>query len=300
MRLSLAGIFAISVWFCATAAADDSGPRARFDAGDFAGAVAGYEKIPPDRRGAEDWYYLGHALRESGQYARALAAYEGALGAGFPRVQVLASRALTQARMQDAGKTLATLTEAVEAGLGDGFLSTRPELAFVRGDTRFQALLADAARRSHPCLHEDRYRALDFWLGDWDVFSGPTLAGHNRISKIMDGCIVLEQWESASGSSGQSMNYYDPLAQAWRQAWVDTGGGVVHYRGQVRDGAMHFEGEQIEADGSRQLTRVVLAPQPDGSIRHRIENSADGGKSWEPYFDGTYRRAPDTATEKAK
>lgn len=281
------------MWFFAAsvAAADAGGPRARFDAGDYAGAIAAYERIPQPRRLGEDWFFLGHSYRETGQYAKALAAYDGALAAGFLPVRVLASRALTQARMLDADATLATLSRAVEDGLGDGFLSTREEFAFVRGDPRFQALLADASRRSHPCLHEQRYRALDFWVGDWEVYSGPTRAGHNRISKIMDGCIVLEQWQSASGDKGQSMNYYDPREKVWRQAWVDAGGGVVHYRGQVRDGAMHFEGEQIESDGSYVITRVVLAPQADGTVKHRIDNSADGGKSWKLYFDGTYRKA---------
>jgi len=289
-RLVLIAALFVSVSAAADTAGDDA--RARFDAGDYAGAIALYEKLAPATRSGQDWYYLGHALRESGHYQQALAAYDGALAAGYARRNVLASSALTRARMGDAKGTLATLSEAVEAGVSDGFLKSRDEFGFVRKDPRFVALVSRAERKSHPCMHDARYGALDFWVGEWEVYSGQALAGTNRISKIMDGCIVLEQWQSASGGRGQSMNYYDPRDRAWRQDWVDAGGGVVHYRGGLRDGAMHFEGEQIEADGSYKITRVELTPQPDGTVHHRIENSADGGKTWQLYFDGVYRRMP--------
>lgn len=86
----------------------------------------------------------------------------------------------------------------------------------------------------------------------------------------------------------------DDLARAnelLNQQWVADNGSVVWYEGEVRDGAMHYTGEQISAKGNKTLARVLLQPQPDGTVRHRIENSTDGGKTWSSGFDAIYRRA---------
>ena len=39
------------------------------------------------------------------------------------------------------------------------------------------------------------------------------------------------------------------------------------------------------------LVRMTYTPNPDGSVRQAGEQSTDGGKSWTPSFDFTYRRA---------
>ena len=140
-----------------------------------------------------------------------------------------------------------------------------------------------------PCTSDERYRALDFWLGTWKVVdaSGVEL-GKNHISATQGGCLVVEHWTSANGSTGQSMNYFDPGRGHWRQHWVDEGGGVVHYEGQVAGGAMRFVGENIRADGSSVQARVLLEPLENGRVHHLIEHSADGGRSWDTYFEATY------------
>ena len=74
-----------------------------------------------------------------------------------------------------------------------------------------------------PC-QEDVYGDFDFWLGTWDVTTpaGQT-AGVNVISELENGCLLLEEWTSAGGGTGQSYNFYDPGLKKWRQIWVSGG-----------------------------------------------------------------------------
>ena len=47
------------------------------------------------------------------------------------------------------------------------------------------------------------YRQFDFWIGEWEAF-GPKgkKAGDSKISAILDSCIILEEWTSASVVNG--------------------------------------------------------------------------------------------------
>ena len=150
-----------------------------------------------------------------------------------------------------------------------------------------------------PCsLPEDRQ--FDFWLGEWEVRSAAgQVLGHNRISKRYGGCVVLEEWESASGGSGSSFNLYDSTTKQWHQFWVDASGtnwlssdgqgNPTTLRGGMRDGAMVLV-SQPETLPSIGLTRATWRPLPDGGVRQTFEGSSDGGKTWTVSFDGFYKR----------
>ena len=62
------------------------------------------------------------------------------------------------------------------------------------------------------------YRAFDFWIGGWDVsLANGDKAGTNTITREEGGCALVERWQGARGSTGRSLNYYDPDAQRWRR-----------------------------------------------------------------------------------
>ncbi|MDX1643243.1 MAG: hypothetical protein R3244_02675 [Thermoanaerobaculia bacterium] len=145
------------------------------------------------------------------------------------------------------------------------------------------------AQPASPCGEADPYGALDFWVGEWRVVNaeGATV-GTNRIEKRQAGCLIEENWSSAGGGTGQSMNYYDPAAGLWKQHWVDGRGTVVHYAGTVTDGVLVYEGQHIRADGTVTMARVRLEPIEEGRLHHLIEHSPDGGDTWTNYFDATY------------
>src|SRR6478672_389646 len=55
---------------------------------------------------------------------------------------------------------------------------------------------------AHGCTGAS-YRQFDFWVGRWDVFSGENLVGTNDVKSRVDGCVVEENWTSASFGRGR-------------------------------------------------------------------------------------------------
>jgi tetratricopeptide (TPR) repeat protein len=293
VRTALCVLLAFSLTLGAAAAQDDlARANELLNQQDWAGAAVVLQKVvavQPDQ--ADAWTSLGLALRQMGRLEEALSAYQQAIRKGDTTLRAQAGLAMTQARLGRMEDAVVSLRQAIDQGLAAAFLQTNPELAALREDSRYPELLAYAERVSRPCEHDPKFRAFDFWVGTWDVFAGSSQIGTNVIERDLNGCVLIERWTSAAGSRGISLNFLDPATAKWRQQWVADNGSVVWYEGEVRDGAMHYAGEQINPKGNKTLARVLLQPQPDGTLRHRIENSTDGGKTWTAGFDAIYRRA---------
>ena len=145
------------------------------------------------------------------------------------------------------------------------------------------------------------YRALDFWIGRWDVTMseqapGPhrgRTVGTNVIEKTLGGCAVFEHWSDVRGSAGKSLFYYHPAESVWKQVWVTDAGPVKEKRAvpAPSPGSVRFQGEIRRKDGSRTLDRTTLTPLPNGTVRQLIEGSTDNGQTWEVAFDAIYTRS---------
>jgi hypothetical protein len=141
-----------------------------------------------------------------------------------------------------------------------------------------------------PCASEE-YRQFDFWLGTWDVVSpdGKPL-GKNTVERILDGCLLTESWESATGSQGFSINYYDRDTGTWTQTYRDNRGDVSAWpdlTGGLRDGAMVLESRADPESWSR----WIWTSMPDGRVRQMAETSSDQGATWTVIWDSYYVRA---------
>jgi hypothetical protein len=153
-------------------------------------------------------------------------------------------------------------------------------------------LLQQAKEATEPCLHPDKhpeYRQLDFWVGNWDVF-GRTGAkvGESHVELILKNCVVLESWTDQAGSSGKSLNKYDPAAGKWEQFWVEDNGVTTYFTGEAGDGEMRYVHEHKLKDG-RTLTRhMTFTKLPEGKVRQFSQRSVDGGKTWITEYDFTY------------
>ncbi|MGH9651831.1 MAG: hypothetical protein ACRD3I_15365 [Terriglobales bacterium] len=134
----------------------------------------------------------------------------------------------------------------------------------------------------------------DFWIGDWEVFNSQgQLIAHNKIEVVAGGFALLENWEvlpALGGATGKSLNSYKRTTRQWQQYWVGSGGRTTEYKGGLVDGKMVMVAEQVQASGTTFLTRGTWTPNADGTVRQQFENSNDGGKTWQPGFDGLYRR----------
>ncbi len=150
------------------------------------------------------------------------------------------------------------------------------------------------APQSYSCDENPHHREFDFWLGDWEVTdrTGETRYGVNRISRESGGCLVLEDYTSAGGLTGKSINYYDPVSARWHQHWVDSSSSIIRLSGELRDGAMVLEGTiYYLASGKTAALRGVWTPLGDGRVRQFFEQANEDGE-WKTWFDGYYRRQP--------
>ena len=141
-----------------------------------------------------------------------------------------------------------------------------------------------------PCSAPE-HRQFDFWIGDWDV-KGPAgkVAGHNVITSIHGGCVVLERWKGAGGVTGSSFNVYDPERRKWRQTWVDSTGGILDLEGEFVDGRMVLASAPGASTkrGADAMNRITWQLLPDGRVRQHWEVSPDRGATWKTAFDGYY------------
>lgn len=134
-------------------------------------------------------------------------------------------------------------------------------------------------------------RQFDFWIGDWEVkdHQGNTV-GKNAIFPILDGCALSENWTSAAGNPGQSINFYDRAKKQWHQTWIDPTGAGLYLDGNLQDGKMVLEGTRPDKAGNSVKQRISWTPMPDGRVKQHWQTSKDGGQNWTTVFLGFYSK----------
>ena len=177
-------------------------------------------------------------------------------------------------------------TIAIAAGC---LLSGMPAVA---GDPAPPAVQAAPDARP-PCREDPRAREFDFWTGRFRVEDRDgNLLGENTITRAQEGCVLVEHWSGVRGGTGMSMNFYDPTRGQWRQVWVSPGV-LIEIAGGLAQGSMVLEGHAYyRATGEKRPFRGTWTPLADGAVRQFFEESADGGRSFAPWFEGFYRPAP--------
>ena len=155
------------------------------------------------------------------------------------------------------------------------------------------AMKAVRAATPVPCASPE-HRQFDFWQGEWEVREEGHVAGTNRITRVLGGCALREEWSGAGGGKGTSLNVYDTAQRRWHQTWVDDKGLVLLLEGEWRGGKMVLEGERPApgGEGAARTTRerITWTPQPSGRVRQLWESSSDDGKTWQVVFDGIYSK----------
>jgi hypothetical protein len=154
-----------------------------------------------------------------------------------------------------------------------------------------QTTAPGTAGSASPCAATE-HRQFDFWIGDWEVRTAQgRVLGHNRITSILSGCALQEEWTSADGKlRGVSHNAFDPADRRWHQAWVDTSPSRLDLVGGIVDGRMVMEQRSRDAAGKALVQRITWTPLPEGHLRQVWETSTDDGRTWKTAFDGYYSR----------
>lgn len=148
-----------------------------------------------------------------------------------------------------------------------------------------------AAPPARPDCKAAEHHQLDFWVGEWRVFraDGVEIAT-SSIASVANGCGVSENYNAplAPGGPYQGLSYsaFDRKDGKWHQFYVDVGGAAAWFTGGLEGSNMVLYAPG--ANGSRQ--RMTYRPNADGSVSQVGAVSQDGGQTWTPTYDYTYRR----------
>lgn len=148
----------------------------------------------------------------------------------------------------------------------------------------------------NPCAAPQQ-KQLDFWLGDWDASwpganGAPAGHGTNNIARVLDGCIVQENF-SGQGTPpfhGISVSVFDLKAGKWKQTWVDNQGAYLDFIGEFKDGQMILQREGIAPNGAKILQRMVWKNISANDFDWSWEASKDDGKTWQVQWPIHYKR----------
>src|SRR6185312_9636490 len=134
------------------------------------------------------------------------------------------------------------------------------------------------------------YHQFDFWLGDWDVFDVDphTPVAHVKVSSILDGCVLLEEYEQTDGLTGKSFSIYDSSRRVWHQTWVTNRGQLIWIEGRYANNEMVLSGVEHISGGLEKQVRGTWK-RVHGEVRETAVTSSDGGKHWNVWFDLIFR-----------
>jgi hypothetical protein len=134
----------------------------------------------------------------------------------------------------------------------------------------------------------------DFWVGTWEVRWGEDRSGRNRIRRILDDRVVLEEFDGRPGSplQGLSVSIYDADAGLWRQTWVDNQASYLDLAGAFTDGAMVLERE-ARLDGRPVRQRATWMDIERDRFHWLWQLSEDKGESWRTLWELEYSRLPE-------
>ena len=245
------------------------------------------------------WNRLGYCNHNLGLYDEALKDYQRALD-NKPSPPV---RGVATARMARSYAMLNKTTEATDwlvksAATGYNILTdldTLADLKNVRQASNYKDLRKKVYEAVYPCAAEPHSHDFDFWIGDWEVYQTGTkfLVGHSLVQSIAGDCALLENWTSTQAHSGKSFNYYDAAVGKWEQDWLGAGGQSDRqrfYNGEYKDGAMSFTNETVNAQKVKVLGNFRFYNIDKDTVRQYLEQSTDGGKTYQPVYDFTYVR----------
>ena len=136
-------------------------------------------------------------------------------------------------------------------------------------------------------------RQFDFWLGDWDVTWGEGQKGQNHVEAILDGRVIMEQFDGRPGSPlrGMSLSVYSPALKAWRQTWVDAEGSYWSFSGGFDGTRMTLVTDDVR-NGRPVKLRMVWHNLAADSLDWSWERSDDAGQTWLALWQLHYTRRP--------
>lgn len=169
----------------------------------------------------------------------------------------------------------------------------RHVLSVIRNSRTFATggtMSENEATPARPCSAPEAQQ-FDFWIGEWDAAWGENGRGSNRIQKIMDGCVILENFDGGSSMplKGMSVSTFNVQTGRWQQTWVDNQGGYLDFVGEFKDGKMILQ-RHATIEGRDVLQRMVWYNIAQADFDWNWERSDDDGETWRVLWQIHYVR----------
>jgi hypothetical protein len=154
------------------------------------------------------------------------------------------------------------------------------------------AKAAPEGDRPEPCS-DPKSAEFDFWLGEWAAEWGDDGRGTNVVTKVLDGCVILENFTDLDPGPralvGMSVSTYVAQEACWKQTWVDNQGGYLDFKGGLTDVGMVLRRE-TEHEGKTIQQRMIWYDVTDDAFEWNWDRSDDGGATWKTLWHIHYRR----------
>ncbi len=152
----------------------------------------------------------------------------------------------------------------------------------------YNGFVASVERRQYPCRFDPAARAMDRWIGSWNVTNPSGPGGSSVVDRTFDGCLIVEHWTGQFGERGVSLTSYDAATRRWFQHYVSDNATATDYTGIVQGSLVVFTAPGITPNVTLQMTYNFLT---DGRIEQRFDTSNDGGATWKLTSDLFYARS---------
>lgn len=140
-------------------------------------------------------------------------------------------------------------------------------------------------KKDKPCSSKEAHQ-FDFWIGNWKAKwnnkEGKSFSGTNLVKRLLDGCVIEENFNGNPGSPlvGKSFSVYNANLKKWQQTWVDNQGGYLDFTGKFNNEKMVLQRTAIDKNGNKFLQRMVYYNISENSFDWNWEISKDNGKTW--------------------
>lgn len=199
----------------------------------------------------------------------------------------------TYAKSGAKDKAFEWLNRAVDVEFANiPLVETDADLSVLRGDPRYQIFVTRLRASITPCKARPEYRALDFFIGEWEQQNrAGQVVGTSSVKLTLEGCVIEETSVNPQSSyTGRAFHYFDPTLGKWRQTYVATKADFSLWTGDFKDGEIRYTGEISHANGSKTLGRNIFTRIDANRVRQLFEISTDSGKTWTTNWDGFYVR----------
>ena len=144
--------------------------------------------------------------------------------------------------------------------------------------------------KNAPCADPEATQ-FDFWLGEWDLSWAEGGKGSNRISKILGGCVIQEEFDGTPSMplKGISLSTFDANAKRWKQTWVDNSGSYLDLVGGMEGDRMILVMDRI-VDGKPLKYRMVFDNIAENALDWNWERSENNGATWTVLWQIHYQR----------